>query len=102
MNLVKTTNSQIISGGGGQLLGRLGNLPNSWQERSAAINGRHVLARVCAVSGNLSNNWKECCPAAVLRRILSGLRFPTTRERIVHIGSAFECVDFAIRKAVAA
>ena len=99
--MVKTTNSQIISGGG-QLLGRLGNLPNSWQERSAAINGRRILACVCAVSGNLSNNWKKCCPAAVLRHILSGLRFPTTRERIVHIGSAFECVDFAIRKAVAA
>ena len=74
MNLVKTTNSQIISGRG-QLLGRLGKLPNNWQEYFAAINGRRILARVC---------------------------FSIAYERIVHIGSAFECVDFAIRKAVAA
>ena len=73
--MVKTTNRQKIFGGGGQLLGRLGNLPNSWQERSAAINGRHVLARVC---------------------------FPTTHERIVHIGLASERVGSAARKAVAA
>ena len=99
--MVKTTNSQIISGGG-QLLGSLGNLPTSWQERSAAINGRLILACVWAVSGNLSNNWKKCCPAAVLRHILSGLRFPTTRERIVHIGLASERVGSAARKAVAA
>lgn len=72
--MVKTTNRQKISGGG-QLLGRLGNLPNNWQERSAAINGRHVLARVC---------------------------FPTTHERIVHIGLASERVGSAARKAVAA
>ena len=72
--MVKTTNRQKISGGG-QLLGRLGNLPNNWQERSAAINGRRILACVC---------------------------FPTTHERIVHIGLASERAGSATRKAVAA
>ena len=71
---MKTTNSQIISEGG-QLLGLLCKSPNNWQECSAAINGRHVLARVC---------------------------FSIAYERIVHISAAFERAGSAARKAVAA
>ena len=72
--MVKTTNRQKISGGG-QLLGRLGKLPNNWQEYFAAINGRRILAR-------------ECLSIAY--------------ERIVHISAAFERAGSATRKAVAA